>query len=451
VKYLKNTPNSKIFLILGHGCDTGIQFSVPKGSIYCTRVECGRDTRTDKSDLYLQENFIKHNNFSTYEEINEALSKNGISPLKPHTYHKNKNKKNNMYSNTEYRLLSFFPLNKCFNRISIYINDSKNKEMIIYLLKIYNYISYSGIIEYTPKDTSDFHYRSVYSLLFDDEDDFNEFYSNMNINTLYQRYLSKMNNTFFIDLINYTYKYSFFPSILDVTTVYENNKPIRDIENFEKIINNHFTISQAELFRHFPGTYYNILCRSNCPDADIIKLEKRRSNSIGLEFNPDINISKYNSPNTVLKKYRRNIINRTAKKILKSNRSTKLNELKELNYNIITAVKHNKPKIVKLLLENGADPNVEDEGRTLLSIAALNNEMLRLLLEKGADPNIKDDNGATPIIYAVYSRKIDNVKLLLDHHADPNVEDEDGETPLIIAKLNNDIKMVELLSHVNPI
>jgi ankyrin repeat protein len=78
---------------------------------------------------------------------------------------------------------------------------------------------------------------------------------------------------------------------------------------------------------------------------------------------------------------------------------------------------------VRLLLENGADPNVKnDAGATALMWAAHDLDKTRLLLERGADPNARSDDGRTPLITAAGqfgSGPI--VKLLLDHGANPSV------------------------------
>mmetsp|Transcript_15409 Transcript_15409/g.11217 ORF Transcript_15409/g.11217 Transcript_15409/m.11217 type:complete len:126 (-) Transcript_15409:178-555(-) len=57
-------------------------------------------------------------------------------------------------------------------------------------------------------------------------------------------------------------------------------------------------------------------------------------------------------------------------------------------------------EIVKVLLENGADPNVINEaGNTALHWAALNGkeDVVKLLLQYKADPNLKNTYGRLPI------------------------------------------------------
>lgn len=58
-----------------------------------------------------------------------------------------------------------------------------------------------------------------------------------------------------------------------------------------------------------------------------------------------------------------------------------------------------------------------------------------LLIERGADLSAKDGFGATPLHIAVRLGLVDAVKMLLDNGADPNAENEDGESPLDLVHL----------------
>lgn len=59
-------------------------------------------------------------------------------------------------------------------------------------------------------------------------------------------------------------------------------------------------------------------------------------------------------------------------------------------------------------------------GESLLHVAAKNGHlsMLKLLLERGANINIQDESGNTALHYAASNGKKDVVKYLLDQHAD---------------------------------
>ncbi|KAL5359318.1 hypothetical protein BJX96DRAFT_183666 [Aspergillus floccosus] len=120
--------------------------------------------------------------------------------------------------------------------------------------------------------------------------------------------------------------------------------------------------------------------------------------------------------------------------------------------------------VVKLLLEEDADPNIRtsddiDYGQTPLHYAVGNGhqEVVKLLLDKGADPNIKTgDNinfGQTPLHYAVGNGHQEAVKLLLDKGADPNVEDSSlySQTPLHYAAKNGHQEVVKFHCSQTPL
>ncbi len=61
-------------------------------------------------------------------------------------------------------------------------------------------------------------------------------------------------------------------------------------------------------------------------------------------------------------------------------------------------------QIVKMLLENGADPNIREQaGHTPLHAAAQNGdeELIRILLFGGADINLRSEDGKTPLDLAI--------------------------------------------------
>lgn len=93
------------------------------------------------------------------------------------------------------------------------------------------------------------------------------------------------------------------------------------------------------------------------------------------------------------------------------------------------------PPIIKLLLENGADPNIKDDnGSTALFHASANNipETVALLLRGGADPNVQNDKGNTALIYASLYDRPNIITSLLKADADPNIQ-SDRDFPLLNA------------------
>ena len=71
--------------------------------------------------------------------------------------------------------------------------------------------------------------------------------------------------------------------------------------------------------------------------------------------------------------------------------------------------------------------------------------VLRVLLEHGADINVQDDDGWTPLHRASYDGALEVVRVLLEHGADVEVKGEDGMTALQEAADYGRDKVVELL------
>ncbi|XP_043920168.1 ankyrin repeat domain-containing protein 34B [Protopterus annectens] len=77
-----------------------------------------------------------------------------------------------------------------------------------------------------------------------------------------------------------------------------------------------------------------------------------------------------------------------------------------------------KVKMVKFLLENKADPNIQDKsGKTALMHACLEkagSEVVSYLLKSGADPSLEDHFGCSALLYAIKSDDKESLKVLLD-------------------------------------
>ena len=86
---------------------------------------------------------------------------------------------------------------------------------------------------------------------------------------------------------------------------------------------------------------------------------------------------------------------------------------------LMQAVLYGDSDSVRLLLANGADPNIRNEaGATALMWALDDSEKTRLLLEHGADVNARSDDGRTPLLIAAGQFGCNAVvKLLLDSGA----------------------------------
>jgi len=95
------------------------------------------------------------------------------------------------------------------------------------------------------------------------------------------------------------------------------------------------------------------------------------------------------------------------------------------------AVLHGDEDVLRMLIELKADLNKPDiEGNTPLNAAVTQGEetLVKLLLDAGADVNNLGSWG--PLFFAAWDYNPELTKLLLHHGADPNLPDSFGETPL---------------------
>jgi ankyrin repeat protein len=104
---------------------------------------------------------------------------------------------------------------------------------------------------------------------------------------------------------------------------------------------------------------------------------------------------------------------------------------------------------VKKLLNAGCDINIRDpviyQTPLILSCITNKNEILKILLINGANPNLQDKNGMTALIIACLKNNYDAVKLLLKYNININHQDKNGMTALMIACLNKNEAIVKLL------
>ena len=98
--------------------------------------------------------------------------------------------------------------------------------------------------------------------------------------------------------------------------------------------------------------------------------------------------------------------------------------------------------------ENGNIYFKHDAGSTALMIACCNNDtdIVKLLLENDADSNIQSNLGFTALIYASCIGGIDCVRMLLDHNADVNLKKySSGSSALFFASNTGNVKLVKIL------
>ena len=121
---------------------------------------------------------------------------------------------------------------------------------------------------------------------------------------------------------------------------------------------------------------------------------------------------------------------------------------------LMIACCNNDTDIVKLLLENSADPNIQSNiGFTALIYASCIGSIhcVRMLLDHNADVNLKKyTSGSSALHFASYTGNEKLVKMLLKHtDVNSNIQQNDGTAPLYIASQNGHLKIVEKLLKEN--
>ena len=121
---------------------------------------------------------------------------------------------------------------------------------------------------------------------------------------------------------------------------------------------------------------------------------------------------------------------------------------------LMIACCNNDTDIVKLLLENGADPNIQSNlGFTALIYASCigGTNCVRMLLDHNADVNLKKySSGSSALFFASNTGNVKLVRMLLKQkNINSNIQRNDGVTPLFIASQNGHLEIVERLLQEN--
>lgn len=104
---------------------------------------------------------------------------------------------------------------------------------------------------------------------------------------------------------------------------------------------------------------------------------------------------------------------------------------------------------VQKALKNGANANAADEWRTTaLHVAIWNNSdhrVVKLLLESGANPEAENSNANTPLIAAAMNRNPEVAKMLIKAGSKVNNGNVWGETPLHVASQYRNLVVLKML------
>ncbi len=114
---------------------------------------------------------------------------------------------------------------------------------------------------------------------------------------------------------------------------------------------------------------------------------------------------------------------------------------------LMLAALHGNEDLVRLLLDQGADPSARNgAGATALMWAAGDIGKVRLLLASGAQVNVASEDGKTPLMIAARHEGASAiVRLLLEKSADVNAKDIQGGTALMQAATAGDVETLKVL------
>jgi ankyrin repeat protein len=129
-----------------------------------------------------------------------------------------------------------------------------------------------------------------------------------------------------------------------------------------------------------------------------------------------------------------------------------VNGMTPVAYVMESKVSENSISMLQKLIDGGADLNIKDienqESPLDDAVYYGKPEFVRILLENGADPNIRDRFGETPI-FEVCKLKLDTgtqiIDLLLDYGADINARDLEGDRVDVLTDCANNSGVLEHL------
>ena len=120
---------------------------------------------------------------------------------------------------------------------------------------------------------------------------------------------------------------------------------------------------------------------------------------------------------------------------------------------LFAAARSGDAKIVKLLLDAGANVNARSPAGSALARAAQQGhaEIVRLLLQAGADVEAKDGSGWTPLFSAAMNANSETVEILLKAGANINARANNGWTALKEAQMRGNENIVQQLKSAGAI
>ncbi|KAF7665089.1 hypothetical protein LDENG_00154700 [Lucifuga dentata] len=114
----------------------------------------------------------------------------------------------------------------------------------------------------------------------------------------------------------------------------------------------------------------------------------------------------------------------------------------------MAAATGNAPALKQILEVTGVHPDTLNEfGYTALQVMMMGHCVIAsLLLEKGANPNVQDHHGVAPVHDAARTGFLDTVEVLVEYGASVNMPDKSGALPIHIAISEGHWDVVQFLA-----
>jgi ankyrin repeat protein len=132
-------------------------------------------------------------------------------------------------------------------------------------------------------------------------------------------------------------------------------------------------------------------------------------------------------------------------KALTNNNPDIINNLSKEGYSVLTlACYYSNNEVASYLIEHVKDVNSKSGYGTPLMAATVkkNSYLVKLLLENNANPNLTD---STALHFSVIFNQQEIIELLMKYKANPNIKDNRGNTALDYAKITNNSNIIQLL------
>eukprot|EP00468_Gymnochlora_sp_CCMP2014_P004881 CAMPEP_0167747532 /NCGR_PEP_ID=MMETSP0110_2-20121227/4336_1 /TAXON_ID=629695 /ORGANISM="Gymnochlora sp., Strain CCMP2014" /LENGTH=593 /DNA_ID=CAMNT_0007632449 /DNA_START=314 /DNA_END=2095 /DNA_ORIENTATION=+ len=130
------------------------------------------------------------------------------------------------------------------------------------------------------------------------------------------------------------------------------------------------------------------------------------------------------------------------------NRGFDIRPVRHLLFGLLYQTPNESPQMLRILLDQGADPSVGRGDLTPLMLAAMKgwDESVKILLEYGSDARATNQNGRLALHYAAERGELSIVERLVAAGSDAEQRDQEGRSALTLAKLNKHADIVTYLS-----